>query len=117
MHRGWSLLRTMGMETDILALLFPRHFWKLKETMRYMTMNYLQLYELSRNGDTTFKVRWSLYLSEFDIKLIHTPGHKMIQSDTLSRRPDFIPDEDTDNENVMMLPDNLFIQLLNVDLQ
>ena len=32
------------------------------------------------------QVRWSLYLSEFDVKLIHTPGHKMIQSDTLCGR-------------------------------
>ena len=30
------------------------------------------------------QARWSLYLSEFDIKLIHLPGSKMIQSDTLS---------------------------------
>ena len=30
------------------------------------------------------QARWSLYLSEFDIKLIHMPGHKMIQSDALS---------------------------------
>ena len=63
------------------------------------------------------QARWSLYLSEFDIKLVHTPGHKMIQSDALSRRPDFIPDKDTNNENVMMLPDNLFIHLLDIDLQ
>ena len=41
----------------------------------------------------------------------------MVQSDTLSRRPDFIPDEDTDNENVTMLPTDLFIQLLDIDLQ
>ena len=41
----------------------------------------------------------------------------MVQSDTLSRRPDFIPEEDTDNENVMVLPDNLFIRLLDIDLQ
>ena len=60
---------------------------------------------------------WSLYLSEFDIKLIHTPGHKMIQSDALSRWPDFIPDKDMDNEDITMLPDNLFIQLLDIDLQ
>ena len=60
---------------------------------------------------------WSLYLSEFDIKLVHTPGHKMIQSDALSRQPDFIPDKDTDNEDITMLPDNLFIQLLDIDLQ
>ena len=31
------------------------------------------------------QARWSLYLSEFDIKLVYTPGHKMVQSDTLSR--------------------------------
>ena len=41
----------------------------------------------------------------------------MVQSDALSRQPDSIPDEDTDNENVMMLPDNLFIQLLDIELQ
>ena len=32
----------------------------------------------------------------------------MILSDTLSRRPDFIPDKDTDNENMIFLPDKLF---------
>ena len=31
------------------------------------------------------QARWSLLLSEFDIKLIHLPGNKMILSDTLSR--------------------------------
>ena len=55
--------------------------------------------------------------SEFDVKLVHTPGHKMIQSDALSCWPDFIPDKDTDNEDIVMLPDNLFIQLLDVNLQ
>ena len=41
----------------------------------------------------------------------------MIQSDTLSRQPDFVPDKNTDNEDIVMLPDNLFIQLLNIELQ
>ena len=41
----------------------------------------------------------------------------MIQSDALSRRLDFIPDKDMDNEDITMLPDNLFIQLLDIDLQ
>jgi RNase H-like domain found in reverse transcriptase len=31
------------------------------------------------------QARWLLYLSEFDPKLIHLPGTKMVQSDTLSR--------------------------------
>ena len=41
----------------------------------------------------------------------------MIQSDTLSRWPDFIPYKDTDNEDIVMLPNNLFIQLLDIELQ
>jgi hypothetical protein len=41
----------------------------------------------------------------------------MIQSDALSRRPDFIPDEDEDNDNMTMLPENLFINLIDMDLQ
>jgi Integrase zinc binding domain len=41
----------------------------------------------------------------------------MIQSDALSRRPDFIPDEDDDNDNMTMLPENLFIGLIDMDLQ
>ena len=41
----------------------------------------------------------------------------MVQSDTLSWRPDFIPDKDTDNENMTLLPDNLFLNLLDIGLQ
>ena len=63
------------------------------------------------------QARWSLYLSEFDVKLVHVPGTRMVQSDALSRRPDLCPDEDTDNENIVVLPDHLFLNLINVDLQ
>jgi transposase len=31
------------------------------------------------------QARWSLYLSEFNVKLVHMPGMKMIQSDVLLR--------------------------------
>ena len=41
----------------------------------------------------------------------------MIQSDALSRRPDLCPDEDTDNEDVIVLPDDLFISLIDDSLQ
>ena len=34
---------------------------------------------------TRRQARWSLYLSEFNVKLVHTPGSKMVQSDALSR--------------------------------
>ena len=59
----------------------------------------------------------SLYVSEFDLKLIHLPGTKMIQSDALSRRPDLCPEEDHDNEDIIMLPDALFANLIDIDLQ
>ena len=41
----------------------------------------------------------------------------MIQSNTLSRWPDFIPKEDHDNENRILLPEEMFINLLDTDLQ
>ena len=63
------------------------------------------------------QARWSLYLSEFDVKLVHTPGSKMIQSDALSRRPDLCPEEDKDNEDIVMLPDDMFLNLIDMDLQ
>ena len=41
---------------------------------------------------------------------------KIVQSDTLSKRPDFTP-KDTDNKNIVMLPDALFINLIDTELQ
>jgi hypothetical protein len=39
----------------------------------------------------------------------------MIQSDALSRRPDHIPEGDDDNEDIIMLPDALFVKSINTD--
>ena len=63
------------------------------------------------------QAQWSLLILEYDIKLVHLPGMKMILSDTLSRRPDFIPDKDTYNEDIVLLPDRLFINLIDTELQ
>ena len=63
------------------------------------------------------QARWSLYLSEFDIKLVHTLGTKMVLSDTLSRQLDLCPENDNDNKDVVVLPESLFINLIDVNLQ
>ena len=63
------------------------------------------------------QAQWSLCLSEFDVKLTHQPGSKMIQSDTLSWWPDFIPYKDTDNKNMTLLLESLFLNLLDITLQ
>jgi hypothetical protein len=41
----------------------------------------------------------------------------MVQSDALSQRPDLCPEEDTDNEDITMLPEEMFLKLIDVDLQ
>lgn len=63
------------------------------------------------------QARWSLFLSEFDIQLIHVPGTQMTISDTLSRRPDYSSNGQQDNANITLLPDNLFIRLIDAPLR
>ena len=63
------------------------------------------------------QARWHLTLSEYDIKLIHMPGKQMVQSDALSRRPDLSPDKDTDNEDKVLLPNNMFVRLIDTELR
>jgi RNase H-like domain found in reverse transcriptase len=62
------------------------------------------------------QARWSLFLSEFDLKLQHLPGNQMILSDALSRRPDHCPEEDETKEEIL-LPNDLFLNLLDVNLR
>jgi hypothetical protein len=62
------------------------------------------------------QARWSLFISEFDIKLQHLPGNKMVLSDMLSRRLDHCPEEDETKEEIL-LPDNLFLNLLDIHLR
>jgi hypothetical protein len=62
------------------------------------------------------QARWSLFLLEFNIKLQHLPGNKMILSDALSRRPDHCPEEDETKEEILLL-DDLFLNLLDINLR
>jgi hypothetical protein len=41
----------------------------------------------------------------------------MVQSDALSRRPDYGTNERMEEEDKVVLPDNLFINLLDTELQ
>ena len=109
-------------DRELLAII-----WALEEWRHYIQVSSRTTTILSDHRNLMYyrdaqklnwrQARWSLYLSEFDIKLVLMAGTKMIQSDNLSRRPDYVPDNDTDNEDIMMLPDNLFIGLIDVDLQ
>ena len=63
------------------------------------------------------QARWNLTLSQYDLKLVHIPGQKMVQSDALSRRPDHILTEDDDNENVILLPETMFLRQIDLELR
>jgi len=51
----------------------------------------------------------------FDIELHHVPGTKLAAPDALSCRPDHHP-TDSDNADVTLLPDSMFVRLLDDSL-
>jgi RNase H-like domain found in reverse transcriptase len=126
------------METDTLVPTSPKTWWKNKGIMTLAIIWALKEWRhyIQGSGHTTvvlsdhdnlrhFKVpqiigqqmaQWTLYLSEFDIKLVHISGKKNIQTDSLSRRPDLCP-PGTDNKDVIVLPEHLFVNLIDMELQ
>ena len=65
---------------------------------------------------TRRQVRWMVELMDYNIKLQHKAGSKMIVADALSRRADWSKRLEGDNDQVVALPDNLWIQLLDTEL-
>jgi RNase H-like domain found in reverse transcriptase len=100
--------------------------WALKEWWHYIQgSGHTTLIHTNHQNLTYFRkaqklsdrlARWSLFLSEFDIKLQHLPGNKIILSDALSRRPDHCPEEDETKEEILLL-DDLFLNLLDINLR
>ena len=101
--------------------------WALKEWWHYLQGSGHMTTVFSDHKNLTYfrtaqklndrQARWSLYLSEYDIKSIHLPGTRIIQSDAQSWRPDHGIDESTGRKKQTLLPDNMFINLLDIDLQ
>uniref|UniRef100_A0A0W0F7Z8 Putative pro-pol protein n=1 Tax=Moniliophthora roreri TaxID=221103 RepID=A0A0W0F7Z8_MONRR len=63
------------------------------------------------------QVRWSLFLSEFDLSLVHVPGKLITQANALSRRSNEQDDVNSDNEDIIVLPDRLFIKGINLGMK
>ncbi len=56
---------------------------------------------------TRRQVRWIVELMDYDLKLQHKAGSKMIVTDPLSRCTDWSKGLDQDNVDVVALPDTL----------
>jgi hypothetical protein len=65
---------------------------------------------------THHQAHWQLILSLFDIELHHIPGTKLAAPDALSHRPDHRP-TDSNNVDVTLLPDTMFVRLLDDSLR
>ncbi|ESK81288.1 reverse transcriptase-rnase h-integrase [Moniliophthora roreri MCA 2997] len=63
-----------------------------------------------------WQARWSLFLSEFELTLMHVPGKQMTQADTLLRCSNEQEDNDNNNNNVILLSECLFIKRINLEL-
>ena len=55
-----------------------------------------------------------LDISDYDLKLIHVPGKELAGPDALSRRPDLIPKENNDNEQITLLSESLFVNTIDL---
>ena len=60
------------------------------------------------------QARWMMFLQDFDLHFVHIPGSAMGPADALSRLPD--PDTSSDNVDVTVLPDDLFIHAIDIAL-
>uniref|UniRef100_A0A0W0G731 Reverse transcriptase-rnase h-integrase n=1 Tax=Moniliophthora roreri TaxID=221103 RepID=A0A0W0G731_MONRR len=84
----------------------------LMEWRHYLMGGEIQAQKLNRR-----QARWSLFLSEFDLGLVHVPGKSISQADALSRRSNEQDDVNSDNEDIIVLPDRLFIQGIDLEMK
>jgi len=101
----------------IRALQVWRHFLEGSEHEVVILLDHKNLtYFQKPQNLNCWQAWWAMYITWFNTKLMHVPGSKMVQSDTLSRWPDHVPDEDTDNEDLVLFPDKLSVNLINIEL-
>ncbi|ESK85099.1 reverse transcriptase-rnase h-integrase [Moniliophthora roreri MCA 2997] len=63
------------------------------------------------------QAKWSLFLSEFNLTLVHVPGKSLTQVDALSQRSNKWEDEDTNNKDIILLPEQLFVKGINLEMK
>uniref|UniRef100_A0A0W0F8R8 Reverse transcriptase domain-containing protein n=1 Tax=Moniliophthora roreri TaxID=221103 RepID=A0A0W0F8R8_MONRR len=63
------------------------------------------------------QARWSLFLSEFNLGLVHVPRKLITQADALSRWSNEQDDIDNNNEDIVVLLDQLFIKGIDLGMK
>ena len=60
------------------------------------------------------QARWMLDISDYNLKLIHVPGKELAGPNALSRRPNLIPKENNNNDQITLLPKSLFVNTIDL---
>lgn len=55
-----------------------------------------------------------LDILDYDLKLIHVPGNDLAGPDVLSQRPDLIPKNDRNDNQITLLPQSLFVNIIDI---
>ena len=63
------------------------------------------------------QARWQLLLSQYNLEITHKPERALIQADTLSRRPDHFPSGAEDKNQVVLLPNEMFVKATEVQCE
>ena len=101
-------------DRELLAIIWAlktwRHYLQGSETKVLVFTDHknLRYFKEARKLNRR-QARWMLDLADNDLKFVHVPRKQLSAPDTLSRRPDLIPEKDTDNEGVTLLPQTFFV--------
>jgi hypothetical protein len=101
----------------IRALREWKHYIQGSSFLTIVRTNHANLtYYRSPQRLTQRQTRWIVELMDYDIQLQHKPGKAMIPADALSRRHDHAVGIDKIDE-IVGLPEEPFVRLLDLDLQ
>ena len=89
-------------DKELLAIVEAFHKWRhfLEDAMYRITVftDHAALkYLANAKIVNSRQARWSLQLSRFDYTITHVPGSSNVRADALSRRPDLVPEGNTDS--------------------
>jgi len=98
-------------DRELMAIIHTLHDWRcyiygslfttIVWTDHHNLTYYTHLQKLTRR-----QVRWVVELMEYDLKLQHKKGSKMVVADALSQRADWSTGLEHDNEDVVNLPES-----------
>jgi len=109
-------------DRELMAIIRALHDWRcyiygFPFTTIVWTDHHNLTYYTHPQKLTRRQVCWVVELMEYDLKLQHKKGSKMVVADALSWRADWSTGLEHDNEDVVALPESLWVRLVDMELQ